>query len=187
MKNLLVAVVALVSLASPAFAQEKTSFWVEEQNIVSDGGNSPWINGLVSHKLGEKLGTYVFFQVGEGWAQAYMGPTYSPKSWLQVGAGVGLEQADNPVRLGSFVWMGRGRYSLLAIYEDGGGGHWYKSEFNIKATGWLGAGAIVQHNLGVGPRVELNIPRTPVTIWGAPLYDWSTGRFNGTLAARVSF
>ncbi len=187
MKNFLLAFVVSVSLASPVFAQSSTSFWVEEQNIVSDSGSSPWINGLVSHKLDEKLGIYAWFQIGEGWAQAYVGPTYSPSSWLQVGAGVGLEQADNPERFGTFVWMGRGRCSLLSLYEDGGGDHWYKSEFNVKATGWLGAGAIVQHMLGVGPRVELNIPGTPVMVWGAPLYDWSTGRFNGILAARVSF
>lgn len=142
---------------------------------------------MASHKFNKELGTFLFLLVSKKWAQAYIGPTYSPSSWLQVGAGLGLEQADNPTRFGGFVYMSRGCYSLLAIYEDGGGGHWYKSELNIKATGWLGAGAIVQHMLGVGPRIELSIPRTPVMIWAAPLYDWSTGRFNGTLAVRMSF
>ncbi|MBI2064184.1 MAG: hypothetical protein HYT66_00515 [Candidatus Yanofskybacteria bacterium] len=187
MKNFLLTVVVLVLLASPAFAQSSTSLWVEGQIISSDGEISPWTNSLVSRKFDEKLGMFVLSQNGERWAQAYVGPTYSPSSWLQVGAGLGIEQADNPVRLGSFVWMGRGRYSLLSIYEDGGSGHWYKSELNIKAAGWLGAGAIVQHMLGVGPRVELNIPRTPVMVWGAPLYDWSMDRFNGMLAVRVRF
>ena len=68
MKNFLLAVVALVSLASPAFAQSSTSLWVEGQIISSDGESSPWTNSLVSRKFNEKLGMFAWSQIGQSWA-----------------------------------------------------------------------------------------------------------------------
>ncbi len=185
-----VVIIAMVVAVPYQSRAGQASFWVEEQTSFSDGETIPKMHTLLLQDFNKKhLGLFGYFQVQEDYAQAYVGPTLSPMPWLQVGVGWGLEQADTPVRLGSFVWLGDARRYLLAIYENGGGGYWYHAEANTSIADWLGIGmgAMVEHLVGIGPRMELNMPRLPVKIWVAPCYDWSADSVSSRLAFRLSF
>ncbi|MDP2934133.1 MAG: hypothetical protein Q8N81_08515, partial [bacterium] len=103
--------------------------------------------------------------------EAYGGLTYSPKPWVQVAAGAGVEEAKNPGRIGGFVWMGNSKSSILFVPEYGGSGFWWKLEANRKITKVIGAGFITERYKGSGPRVEFRIPKVPVTIWAAPMFE----------------
>ncbi len=45
-----------------------------------------------------------------------------PIPYFQFGAGLGLEDADSPLRLGSMIRIGRKTSYLLSLFEDEGNG-----------------------------------------------------------------
>lgn len=154
-------------LARAAFGQ----VWVEERTFVKDGQASARIDGLVSQGLAGRFGGFVWFQTEKGYSQAYGGPTFSPKSWFQLGFGVGVEEHKNPARAGGFVWAGNSKSSLLFIPEYGGSGFWWKLEANRKAGKVFGVGIITERFKGTGPRLEYKIPRTPFLVWAASMFE----------------
>jgi hypothetical protein len=174
--------VLLFVLPLPASADQKISGLIEGQMIRSGGSANPWTQTLVNYNLGKKTGLYLFAQTGASWRQVYVGPTYSPASWMQVGAAYGIERDTNPGRFGSFAWFGKGPVSLLALYEDGGSGPWHKVVANY-AIGKAGIGAMHQAFLGVGPRVELRFGK--YTAWGAVLKNGA--KKNQTFAVNYNF
>ncbi|TSA44758.1 hypothetical protein D4R52_03720 [bacterium] len=159
--------------------------WVEERTYFYQGEAKARVNGLFTRNFSKKVGAFVWFQVASGYSQAYGGFTYSPKPWIQFAAGPGLEQAKNPARVGGYVWIGGKGNSLLLIAEYGGSGMWGKFEYNRKIGKYIGIGAMSERFKGTGPRVQVSISRTPITIWGAPLVY--KGSAVGLLGIRVSF
>jgi len=143
--------------------------WVEERTYVSNGTTTPRVDGLFTHPLHRNLGTFVWFQVQQDYSQAYGGITYAPTSWIQFALGLGLEQYRQPARVGSYVWMGKGKCSALAVFEYGGSGFWYKVEGNFQITKTLGLGVNLEHFRGGGPKVEYSVPRTHVKFWFSPM------------------
>jgi hypothetical protein len=129
------------------------------------------LKAFLTQARDERWGWFAFTEAKQTYAQAYAGPTYSPKKWLQVGLGIGLEQDQNPLRVGGFLWAGHGRYSLLTIQEHGGSGRWYRTEANFQALERLGLGAMHQKGYGLGPRIQFQIPRSPIVLWAAALRD----------------
>ncbi len=183
--SLFVTVIVVVVVPLSVFAQ--TSFWVENQNTVARSV-TPQIDATLSYTFdNSKLGCFAWFLVSETYSEAYFGPTYSPFSWAQIGVGAGLEQTDTPFRLGGFVWVGRDQYSLLTIYEKSKTDYWYKAQANMNLNHWLGVGAIVQRFVGVGPRIQVTIPASPIQIWGAPTYDWQAKSWKGIISVRLLF
>ncbi len=142
--------------------------WVEERTYVVSGVASPRIDGLFARPLQNNFGTFVWFQVQQGYSQAYAGLTYAPKPWIQVAIGPGLEEDKHPMRIGSYVWMGKGKVSTLVAFEDGGSGFWWKSESNYQATKNFGLGHLYEHGKGSGPKVEFSIPHTRAKLWLVP-------------------
>ncbi|MCL5009042.1 MAG: hypothetical protein M1400_01730 [Patescibacteria group bacterium] len=162
------AVLALL-LAAPAFGQN----WVEERTYFSSGVATPRIDGLLTRPVKGNLGSFVWFQMQQGYGQAYAGATYNPKPWVQFALGGGLEEDKHPARIGSYVWVGKGRVSGLAVFEDGGSGFWYKVETNCQVTARLGLGTLTEAAKGTGPKLELALPHTRLKLWFAPL--WRSG------------
>lgn len=181
----LVVVFCLAITVIPVHAQ--TSFWVENQVAISQGKLNPTIAGLLSHGFSKKIGVYDYFQVDEGYAQCYFGPTFSPASWLQVGWGVGMEEGSSKTRFGGFLYLGEGPYYLLAVKEGGGAGAWHKVEFNTALSPWFGIGFMTQAFRGVGPRIEFNVPKTPLKIWAVFFRDFGIGSSNGIITTRLNF
>ena len=153
-------------LAGSAFGQN----WVEERTYFSGNGATPRIDGLLTRPVKGGLGSFAWFQVQQGYGQAYAGATYSPKPWVQFALGGGLEEDKHPARIGSYVWAGKGRVSGLGVFEDGGSGFWYKVETNCQVTAGLGLGTLTEANNGTGPKLELALPHTPFKLWFAPLW-----------------
>jgi len=166
MKNLLLAILLILS---PSFVSAQT--WVEQRTDVKAEQVTPRLDGWVSGKLNGSIGTFAWFQISRDYGQAYGGVSITPKPWLQFGLSAGIEQTKNPLRLGSFVWMGNKRMSLLFIGEGLGSGWWYKSEFNWTITKNLGVGLMTERFKGTGPRIQYSIASTPLTVWTAYLFN----------------
>jgi hypothetical protein len=156
--------------------------WVEQRTFVSSGVVTPRIDGLVTESFSGKLGAFAWFQTQKGYSEGYGGITYSPKPWIQLAGGAGIEENVSPARVGGFVWAGGGKISLLFIPEYGGSGFWWKAEVNRKVNKSVGVGLITERYKGTGLRVEYKIPRTPLLLWGAPMFEKS--RVNAAFAIR---
>ncbi len=160
-------VLAILAFAVLASAQN----WVEERTYVSGGAATPRIDGLLTQSIKGNLGSFEWFQVQQGYSQAYAGATYSPKPWLQFALGGGLEEAKSPARLGSYIWMGKGKLSGLFVFEDGGSGIWFKTEANYQVFSKLGVGMLSERFKGTGLKFELSVPHTRLKAWFAPLFQ----------------
>ncbi len=158
------AVVGLL-LARAAYGQN----WVEQQTYVSGARATLRIDGLFTSSAKRKVGSFVWMQVQQAYSQAYAGVTYSPKPFVQLALGAGLESDKHPARIGSYLWLGKGKVSGLGVFEDGGSGFWYKVETNYQATPKLGIGTLSERFRGHGLKLEVLLPRTPVKLWFAPL------------------
>ena len=160
-------IVGLVFLAKLAFSQN----WVEEQTYVSGGVATPRIDGLFTRPVKGGLGSFVWFQVQQSYSQTYGGATYSPKPYVQLALGAGIESDKHPARVGSYVWLGKGAVSGLGVFEDGGSGFWYKVETNFQAAHRLGIGTYSDRLRGHGPKLEFLVPHTVLKVWLAPLVN----------------
>lgn len=177
-------VVFMSVLVLPVSAQ--THFEIESQNLISSGEVSPAMTGYMTHSFTEsQFGTFAWFLVGEHWAEGYAGLTYSPWSWCQAGFGVGLEQADDPWRVGGSLWIGNENLSVLTLLEDGGGQFWHRVVVNYRVNKVVGVGFMSEEFVGVGPRLELNVPKTPVQLWTSVLRK--DGNTNGYITLKFSF
>ncbi len=165
MKSMKVATFVIFMLGKLAFGQS----WVEERTYVTPQGATPRIDGLLTQPIKGQIGSFVWFQVQQGYSQAYGGATYSPKPWVQFALGAGLEEDKRPARIGSYVWIGKARLSALGVFEDGGSGFWHKAETNYQISKTLGVGSLSERFKGSGPKIEFSVPHTVLKLWFAPL------------------
>ena len=180
---------ALVSAASArAEAPERTTFvTLEQQTVFADGETVPDINGTVVRFLYGPVGIYSFFYVDRDYADALVGPAFAPAKWLVLSAGAGIERTEEEGswRVGGMVWAGNARFTSVTFVETGASGFWARSEFAWRPARWAGVGVLADLAVGVGPRLEVNVPRTPIQVWGASLYDWKEDRPAGALGIRL--
>ena len=159
---------------------------LEEQTVFAGGEIVPDINGTVVRSLYGPVGLYSFFYVDRDAADALLGLSFAPKTWMVVAAGAGVErsEAEGSWRVGGMLWMGRKRWTSVTFVETGASGFWARTEFAWRPAPWAGIGILGDLALGVGPRLELNIPHLPFQMWGASLYDWERGRPAAALGVR---
>lgn len=136
-------------------------------------------------------GAMVGTAIAGSFAEVYVGPTFKVMRWLKLGIGGGFAYFGenlHPVDP-RFVFLGlasTGKFSVLQIVERGlEADFWHKTEINLRINSLLGAGALVQANAGVGPRIELAIPAPPFSVYGAPLYHWQDKSFAGIFGIRL--
>lgn len=116
-------------------------------------------------------GSLGFFAWGIGnhsWAETELGITYSPTTWSQFLLGAGVEQNTHPLRGYAGLWLGNKDVSLLTEVELGGSGWWYDSIGTAKINECLSVGFTARRFEGIGPRIEVSIPKMPFTLWGTP-------------------
>lgn len=179
MKKLVLVVVCLivlVNLSVPAFGQS----YAEVESYVVDNEASIVMANYLTKDLIDKFGWFAFSWVAEDYAQAYAGITYCPVNWIQLGIGGGLEQAEDPWRIAGSIWMGNESetFSTLHIFETGGNGFFCRNQLNYQVIDWLGIGAFGEYLMGIGPRMQVSIPSTPIQFWTTPLIDFKTDRFS---------
>lgn len=177
---------ALSSAARAEDAPRTTYVTLEQQTVFAGGEIVPDINGTVLRFLHGPLGVYSFFYVDRTYADALVGPAFAPTKWLVISAGAGVEQAEEGSwRVGGMVWAGGKRFTSVTFVETGASGFWARTEFTWRPAPWAGVGVLGDLVLGVGPRLEVNVPGTPIQVWGASLYDWKEGRPAGVLGVRL--
>ena len=131
------------------------------------------INYFGVKKISEKVNLTYFGLVEKNWSEALVGVSYSPATWMSVGASTGIEHGSS-IRLGGSLWFGKGKNSLLLLGEKGSGSdnYWYRAnlyhKFSEKFT--LGATAIRFH--GVGPNLRYTVKKLNATLWLMPAYDF---------------
>ncbi len=158
-------------------ATAQSSFTVESFNKFSRSGEyTPQIDVNVTHSITPKFGMFVFTLVDKGWAEAIPGFTYAPSKSIEFGLGGGVETDPSPFRMLATVWTGDDRRSLFSAFELGGSGHWYLMVMNLKVKRQknyeLGLGFRLQRFAGIGPRIEVALPRLKTTVWfSGPMLD----------------
>lgn len=108
------------------------------------------------------------FVVSPGYAEAYIGPTWSPTAHFSLGIAGGMETADSPWRAMAYSAADYKNLHLLGVAEYGGSGLWYKAVVSY-SIGPVSLGAMIQRFDGLGPRFAVS--RWNLELWAAPLYD----------------
>lgn len=169
-------IVAVVVFASSVvMAAEdvhKVSGFIETQIKMSEGQSSQVVPTVgLSGKIAGKFGWSLFTLQSQGWSEVYAGPTFAPASWCQIGAAIGIETGSTSPRYGSSLWLGKGRFSTLAIYEKGELAAWYKTVTLVKVADHVKVGVQSQTGLGVGPRVDVSYKQ--LTVYLTSLHEGS--------------
>lgn len=179
--------IALFSVVASAQEDAPVSGYAETQTIASrDGFPSHQVNLYLTKPVTKKVSLYLWGQTSRSYSQVYAGAAYSIKSWIQVGAALGVEQAKKPLRGAGFVWIGKGRFSNLTIAETGGSGQWFVNTTNFQASKKFKATLKVQRFLGAGPEVEVK-PFKNFAVYGGVYRDLETKRTNVSGGLRFYF
>jgi hypothetical protein len=171
-KLLLVLILFVLVLRS---APAKADASITVQPFLQVDGQSVTVMTYATKKFSTELGVFGFSLVSPAWSEAYVGLIYDPAEWIEFGLGGGIESNNIPLRTGGFVWMGNDTYSLYACLEYGGSGYWYQVKAIANVDKTFGLGLFAQRYLGVGPRLEVNVPSAQLYL--APLYDFEVGKF----------
>ncbi len=190
MKVLLNAIVFIIISTGVSAQEQQITFQPEAQGTIHRGKSITQFNNLISFTpANSRWGGSAWMQYDKGYAQFYAGPTFSPAPWIQAGLGAGMERYESvrAIRWGSFLWLGYGRCSAITIYEDShNSGYWYKSMIMADIGKGFVLGGMVQRYAGFGPRIEFNIPKTPLTIWASFLHDWKTNHENIMVGGKLN-
>jgi hypothetical protein len=139
---------------------------VTSEVATTNGDATPQVKTLISYGGKTKVGSFCWIQVGIKYYQTYCGATYTPAKWAQLGAAVGFEKDKNPFRVGTFLWLGKGRFSNLLVVEAGGSGEWHRNVASYQAHKNVSLSVTLQRFAGVGARVDITIPKTHFKIGG---------------------
>lgn len=177
------------SLSSPAAATQAT---VETRLLTTETQLELSENLFITTSISGPFGGFVQVFGSRSWAELYGGLTLQPGPWLQIGLGVGVEQNDKPIRVGGFFWIGDNvNYFTRTELEKGGSGVWYQSLGAYRPVSWFGAGYFLRKGEGLGPYVEVLMPKPKLKFWAAPLIldlDTQTIFFKGiSSGASITF
>ena len=175
-------------LSSTAVAQDITGF-VENQAQFTNEARMGQVHMYLEGTFTEdgKLGFWSWGLINHDWAEALLGLGYSIIPWCNVQAGVGMETDSAKARWAANLWLGHGRWSMLAMSEFGGSGHWRRIILNADVGRW-GIGGLHQSTQGIGPRLEYRFfkePRQPI-LWVAALVN-TDGVVTTYAGARLAF
>jgi len=140
---------------------------------------------LTSRKsLTDKWGFSTMVTVKSTMGGGMVGLDYKVNSWLLTGMMAGYDIQMNSVVLIPYVVMKKDKVLFSATYLRIGEVldlfelALMVEEKNIKY------GVIARNYFGVGPRVDLRIPKTPVFLWAAGLYEWKKENY-GLMAGLI--
>ncbi|MDO8524327.1 MAG: hypothetical protein Q7R99_01715 [bacterium] len=168
---LLVAVFCCFCMAGTAWA----GFSIGLENRIIENAVTNHFSLYESYDLAKNVQLFGFSTTSESYCEGYAGVGYLAKSWLQISAGLGLETNPNPWRITASLWTGKGPASLLAIYENGGSGYWYKILATYSLGKYVAVGVHTKRFMGIGPYLQVKMPfYTNCVVYVVPGYDWET-------------
>lgn len=160
-------VVLILFLSLPLWSQ--VSGCLENENNLREGqftgGFQWWIQGNFSNS---KFGYFGWALVSKNWSEIYPGFYWQPFSWLQIGAGLGIEQGQSKPRFGAFLWAGKDKIYFTAFLEEWGSGLWWRALAMYRLNQIAQIGLMSQHKLGIGPKMEVEFYK-PFSFWAAIL------------------
>lgn len=139
-----------------------------ENRINLSGVVVPRAKAIIDIGLVDHFSLTTTFVVSPGYADAYIGPTWSPTTHFSLGLAGGMETADSPWRVIAYSTASYKSLHLLGVVEYGGSELWYKAAVSY-SIGKVSLGAMIQRFDGLGPRVSVS--RWNLEFWVAPLYD----------------
>lgn len=116
----------ILSILATAFAAD-TFVLIGSENRLSADGVLPRAKAIVDVPVAEKLSVTATFVVSTNYAEAYIGPTWTPSRSFSFGVAGGIELADDPWRAAAFASARHKSLHWLAVAEYGGTGLWYKA------------------------------------------------------------
>lgn len=154
----------------------------------SEGSVTPDINVFGYGPKLDSSGKFrmIYFALFEqNWAEGIVGVNYSPRSWVEFGLGIGMEQNPALYRLTANIWLGKDMFSFFTWVEKGDGkdNYWYKSVLGYAITPKFTAELIAWRFNGVGlsPKLKLN----NFSIWAFPAYDFESKNKNMTFGVDI--
>lgn len=177
---------ALLAILLPMNLTAQTSFWTEVMYRDGNAGESVQINISASKKFTPTVGMFVWSISSKGWGESVIGAVYTPRPWVELNLGAGLEKNENPFRTQASVWVGNTKGSLYTAVENGGSGFWYVAVGNVPVHPNLGLGFRAQRFVGAGPRIQ--VKRGKLMFWAVPI-AWDLekrGATNTTVALKIT-
>lgn len=177
----IVLLITITGMIEPAFSQ--TTSKLEHYSYFNSGLRQSFT--MTSRKpLTDKWGVNMLVTVKSTMGGGLLGLDYKIASWLQAGMMAGYDIQVNSVVLIPYVVMKKDKVLFSATYLRIGEvldlfelALMYE-EKNIKF------GAIARNYFGVGPRLDLRIPKTPAFLWAAGLYEWKKENY-GLMAGLI--
>ncbi len=139
------------------------------------------------HALTDKMGLISSATLKNNLGGGTVGLDYNLKPWLNLGILTGWDIPLSSVVLITSVGIKAGKTQFTSAYlRIGEVLDLYELAWWYQGRDWK-AGAIARNYFGVGPRVDLRIPKTPVYLWSAGLYEWKKETYGLMLGFTMSF
>lgn len=170
MKNITVSILML--LVSVSASAQMQIF----QKITEEKPSSINFNVYKSQSVDStKFKVFYFALVEKNWAEAQVGIAYCPATWLELGVGVGIEQAPKLYRYTASVWAGKNDVDFSFVGEKGHGADnwWYKTfvRYHFKK---VNVGLMSWRYAVTGPFAEYQLNKD-LKIWVNPGRDLEFG------------
>ncbi|MCX6270725.1 MAG: hypothetical protein NTU44_05810 [Bacteroidetes bacterium] len=139
------------------------------------------------HAMSEKFGFNSYVTVKDRMGGGALGFDYTATPWLNLGLLGGYDIQLSSVSLISFLGIKREKISFTAAYLRIGE-VLDLFELALMYNGrYVKAGAIARNYFGVGPRIDLRIPKTDFWLWTAGLYEWKTESYGLMLGLVIPY
>jgi len=169
MRHYAVVVVLSLSTVLGVFAQDsaptstvaagnipKVQGYIESENVVNSGVTTPQVSLLAYGPIHGKIGWEFWGIASRTWSEGYIGPTWTPASWVTLAIGAGAETGG--ARFGLSASGKKGRLFYLSANEWGrGSGRWFKDFVTVDVTSRLSAGVWYELGKGTGPTVNVRL------------------------------
>ena len=173
--------------ASPRAFADGPNLWVETGVCRPQEGKAAsevlaWVDGTIDGPFGWFGFAY---QDSDGYREIYGGPTIRPLPWLELGIGMGRENAGNRHRRSAHFSAEGEIGSISGYFENGASGPSHKLYLNYWLTKSIGLG-LMEDSSGRGPRVVVPLGEK-ANLWGALLRDQSNGATTSFAAVNYQF
>lgn len=148
MKTILLIIMMLMFLATSVYAGVKIGFYDDS------GGADPGVDIAVMIPMCKSWGTFIYMYSDCGWSEIYVGPIYSEKNF-ELALGLGSE--GELARVGGWVWLNKGKWSLCHSFEDKGSGPWHKLELTYQVTPKYSIGLLDKRADGLGGSLGVSL------------------------------